>query len=319
MQDLLNDANFAGSLRDCLKNVSVSPSRRGSQADISLHYTVELWQKAKTVNRGRAVLACTLAHLTAVRKLVHENYDVLLEDNVRIPVRCAVQRIWETLDAIGENESSGAQSCRLCYFGWLGSIPNLEWIYTTHIPSNKRDRGDDNRPSVFTMPTGQDIEDDLALKGEEPEILNNLREKNHQKPGGNPFWGCYAYWISKEAYESLMEMLQNDVGALMWKSKRMRYYQVKPIDKILPRHISSTFGKSAVQLSTHPTFFRAPMLTSKIHAKWDPEFCKSTEYQLQLTGLTWSDLHLTPHEQLVVSHHEETSEWLTLAVKESSH
>jgi hypothetical protein len=104
-----------------------------------------------------------------------------------------------------------------------------------------------------------------------------------------------------------------NVGALLWKGKRARYYSVKPIDKILPRQIMSIFGAESVHLTTMPALFRAPMLTSKIHAKWDPEFCCSTTYQLLQAGLQWSDLWLTSAEQKVVQYYEECGEWLTLA------
>jgi hypothetical protein len=135
----------------------------------------------------------------------------------------------------------------------------------------------------------------------------------HKRPGGNPVWGAYAYWISEDAYRSLMCSLRNDVGAMLWKGKRMRAYLVKPIDKILPRQIMSLKGESSVQLSTNPSFFRAPMLTSKIHTQWDPEFCKSTSYQLEKSGLDWSTLWLTSIEEEIVAHHSRTGEWLAVA------
>ena len=97
------------------------------------------------------------------------------------------------------------------------------------------------------------------------------------------------------------------------KGKRMRFYSVKPIDKILPRQTISAFGKNSVHISTHPAFFRAPMLTSKIHTQWDPEFCKSTEYQLGKSSMEWSDLWLTRNEQEVITHRQATGEWLTIA------
>lgn len=104
-----------------------------------------------------------------------------------------------------------------------------------------------------------------------------------------------------------------DVGALLWRGNRARYYFVKPIDKIVPRQVAAAFGAASVQLSTHPSFYRAPMLTSKIHTKFDPEFCKSTEYQLRQTGLGWSDLWLSAIELRVVGHYEKSGEWLTPA------
>jgi hypothetical protein len=51
------------------------------------------------------------------------------------------------------------------------------------------------------------------------------------------------------------------------------------------------------------------MLTSRIHAKWDPEFCKSTEYQLDAVGLQWSNLWLSDTEQAAVKRRMETGVW----------
>lgn len=41
---------------DCLKSVPITQGRRGSKRDVALHYSTELWYKAKTINRGRSVL-----------------------------------------------------------------------------------------------------------------------------------------------------------------------------------------------------------------------------------------------------------------------
>jgi len=341
-------------LFECLKDVPVpTEGRRGSDVDVSLHYSVEIWRKAKTLNRGRAVLGCALAHLTALRRLVFEDYDLLLEDNVRFPVAQVAQRIRETVCSLSEWEIKTGNKCHIRYFGWLGSLTNLDWIDSSHRPRTTFVResfknGVDSEPlimSCFPMPTLQDIEADLASSqiknGSQqndstasPQMLSSIRvdtteqepddataanndntvnEDRHQVPGGNPVWGTYAYWISKDAYKMVLDVLRRDVGALMWKSKRMRYYHVKPIDKILPRQIRAHFGAASVQLATHPTFFRAPMLTSKIHSQWDPEFCKSTTLQLQQSGLAWCDLALTPQEREVVTHYETTGEWQTPA------
>jgi hypothetical protein len=316
-------------LWDCLEVIPIASGRRGSDYDVSLHYSVELWRKAKTVNRGRAVLACALAHLVALRRLVMEDFDILLEDNVRLPVETVADRMWDCIRESGQQQpdicctepSAHAAKCHMRYFGWLGSIPNLKWIYTSHV--HKHD------PSSATVPcpTPQDIDADLASGTQHSDETNddssetdesrnaipNIGTKDLTKPGGNPVWGTYSYWISKEAYQTIMHTLQNDVGALLWKSKRMRYYQVKPIDKIVPRAIRSSFGDAAVQLARQPAFFRAPMLTSQIHTQWDPEFCKSTTYQLQQSGLVWTDLSLTSVEEQIVRHAMQTGVWLTPA------
>jgi hypothetical protein len=339
---------------DCLEGIPVTTDRRGSDADKQLHYSVELWRKSKALNRDRAVLGCTLAHLAAMGKFTSEQFDVMLEDNVRAPVRsdgldeeyacqCA-DRIWETISAVREweekNEDASScgengntkHKCHYLYFGCLGSRTNLEWINSSHVRRRKFQRTDGKECSIIPFPTARDIEADLQQTGWESEERSetngnktiiedsagdaneeDTEDNRRQRPGGNAVWGTYAYWISKEAYEGLLETLRKDVGAMLWKGKRMRHYSVKPADKIFPRQIMARFGSESVQLPTHPAFFRAPMLTSKIHSQWDPEFCLSTDYQLRRTGLTWSDLWLTTAEREIVSHFERTGSWLTVA------
>jgi hypothetical protein len=87
--------------------------------------------------------------------------------------------------------------------------------------------------------------------------------------------------------------------------------KVKPFDKILPRKISG-LGPGSVLLSTTPSFFRAPMLTSKIHSQYDPAFCSSTEFELGRSGLSWDDLFLSEEERSIVKYRREAGEWLTL-------
>ena len=55
--------------------IPISPDRQGSLEDISVPVSVELWRKAKTLNRDRSVLACTLAHLMAMKTLVGEKKE----------------------------------------------------------------------------------------------------------------------------------------------------------------------------------------------------------------------------------------------------
>lgn len=269
----------------CLSDVPVAAGRRGSADDVKLHYSVELWRKAKTLNRNRAVLACTFAHLIALRKLVEEQFDLVLEDNVRIPKQGLVDRVWRMIEHRG--------SCDMCYFGWLGSVTNLTWIYESYFDNHEGD--------LAPLPTLGDLERDMK---------NKTIDNSEQQPGGNLVWGAYAYWISRKSYENIMTKLRNDVGSLLWRSKKMRFYAVKPIDKILPRTIE-TFG--SIQIPENPLFFRAPMLTSKIHTQWDPSFCESTEFELLQSGLHWSDLKLTETEQQIVQYAQEHMRWITPA------
>ena len=338
---------------DCLNDVPVQPGRRGSESDVKLHYSVELWRKAKTINRGRAVLGCTFAHLIALKRYLAEGFDMILEDNVRAPTEDCAHRVWQSMEAMREweQQQQGQQNntplvdtpnnrkCHLRFLGWLGSVPNIQWILERHTLKRafRRDHNPQQRNSyddsssmgytVVPFPKTQDILEDLketeALEGYTETIKDNYKEVNeskneagaktgHTMPGGNPVWGSYAYWISEEGYKALLTRLQNDVGAMLWKGKRMRYYIVKPADKVLPRLLMDHFGQEAIQLSTYPAFFRAPMLTSKIHTKWDPEFCKSTEFQLaHAGGLTWSDLWLTEDERAIIAYREEHGEWIT--------
>ena len=102
--------------------------------------------------------------------------------------------------------------------------------------------------------------------------------------------------------------LQEDIGAVMWKGKRMKTYRIKPIDKIVPRRCYEA-GAGAVMIVHKPVFFRAPMLQSKIHRKFDAEFCKSTDLQLKAVGLEWERLWLTEEEEAKVRRFRETGRW----------
>ena len=251
----------------CLKDVPISPNRRGSPSDVKLHYCDELWRKGKTINRGRSVLGCILAHLIALRTFVDGDFDVLLEDNVRAPLDGeAARRIRETIESIEQHESMSGNTVHLRYFGWLGSMLNLQWNFQSHLPT-RRVTKDKFSCSVAPFPTHQHIEDDLESGryiADDVEIPSetatnsNAPGKVHTTPGGTPCWGAYAYWMSKEAYEALIGVIQEDVGALMWKTNHARYYTVKPIDKILPRTTSAIYGPTSVMISTQPAFFRAP-------------------------------------------------------------
>jgi len=348
-------------LFEVLDDVPVEPGRLGSDFDVKLHYSIELWQKAKGINRGRSVLACSLAHLIAMRTLVEDGYDFILEDNVRAAItnpeeddtnadgeiycECA-ERIWSAKQASVEWESATRQMCHLRYYGWLGSRPNLEFVMNVHRPQMqfaRKEEGSDVR-TVFPFPIESDVEKHLgkdsslsasasnmtsakakAVEAEEREKADNNKDKR-TKPGGTPIFGAFAYWVSAEGYDAIIKSLQKDVGGMLWKGKRMRCHQVKPIDKIIPRRIKTSFsktdsqdGRKHIHVATHPAFFRAPMLTSQIHSQWDPEFCRSSEYQMNQCnrengedGQAWRHLWLTKDESDIVDHRAVHGKWLTL-------
>lgn len=366
-QDRVNDENKDDNdhlgLLDCLNDVPVLEGRRGSKEDVEKHYCRELWQKAKGINRGRNVLACLFAHLVAMKTLVEEDYDFILEDNVRAPIfncdhdeddeeeddrknnrppPCAI-RIREAIEASQELEIATGTKCHLRYFGWLGSRTNLEFIINKHCPRTRYKReGLHKSISVFPFPVTSDIdiEEDTCVESNDNKIPTlkeeeELDEKSglisQKKPGGTLMWGAYAYWVSKEGHQALIQSLQNDVGSLLWKGKRMRHHVVKPIDKVMPRKIMAAFspsdqvdeGRECVHVATDPAFFRAPMLTSQIHSQWDSEFCRSTEFQMlscwkgknsveKANEDVWDSLWLTDLERQVIAHKKVTKEWLTL-------
>lgn len=354
------------------------PSPTQNSTHPSYHYLLEMWYKSKSLSRDRAVLACTLAHLIAMRQFVggggpqgdgtctcttneaeNENgttttsggnhdddndnddyqYDAILEDNVRWHKTNFGPTMRAIRTAQTRYEKQHHTKVQMQYYGWLASVPNLRWTYHCHIPREHHDTIDDNNTTLFGFPDPQQIAHDVAsgayhaqvppptttTTGEDGRTSNN--DRDDRDPGGNPVWGAYGYWISKEAYQTVLDRLRADVGALLWKGKRQRQYRAKPIDKILPRIIRRTYGPHSVLLCQQPAVFRAPMLASTIHAQYDAEFCKSTSLQLRLMATNnqnnnekeeeddaddgWSSLALTESERAVVAYWRTTGEWIT--------
>ena len=354
--------------------VPIAPGRHGSQRDRKLHYSVELWWKSKSISRERGVLACFLAHLIAMGTLVEGDYDLILEDNVRAPLfgaesdveaevdkycECA-ERVWATLEASERLSNAPKQEdiagegtskeCHLRYYGWLGSKPNLRWLYETHTRRMRaRQDFDDSDGVIFPYPTVDEFRTDKPVpkrsssslttneekksEGNDVETSSNdgnedKNEEEEEKGSGTPIWGAYAYWISRPAYEALLSDLRSDVGGILWRGKGMPAYIVKPIDRVLPRRTMGRFGRDAVHVASLPAFFRAPMLKSTIHSQLDVEFCKSSEYQMEVAGrdvgvvcksssrprarwtsLGWDSLWLTDDERKVIAQRIEVGDW----------
>lgn len=299
LQPIIESESSDFNISEVLQNagvVNAIENRKGSIKDRELYYSEELWRKGKTLNRERAVLACTFAHLMAMRRCVEDDFDVILEDNVRMCrdfVACA-ERI-----ALRRNEHENANDAAdLLYFGWLGSIRNLKWVIHTHAKKSEFDG-----QNTFSFPTVEDTDAYNANAESSSSNNNNV--------GGTALWGAYAYHINRKAYNALISALRCDVGSLLWKGKRMRSYVAKPIDKIMPRRVRA--AGLQVRVVKQPVFFRAPMLTSRIHSQWDAEFCKSTEVQLLETGVfgnnnnsgSWDGLWLTDEESCVVMYQRE--------------
>jgi hypothetical protein len=256
-------------------------------------------------------------------------FDFILEDNVRAFVgmenngkypeevdhnmrntdtsgwscECA-NRIWDIIEASNASQTQ----CHMRYYGWLGSLPNLSWIYENHIPRSALNdttiQHDAGGCAIFPYPTNEDFELDSIVaslksnKGDskaadsptstDDDQLQSSSAKEHSvpqfsTPGGTAaVWGTFAYTVSPAAYHSFINQLQNDVGSLMWKGKKMRAYKCKPIDKLLPRHVKSEYEPKAVHVPSKVAFVRGPM-TSLLHPQWDAGFRRSTEVQYHLS------------------------------------
>jgi len=330
--------------------IPISPNRRGSPEDIAIPYSMELWRKAKTLNRDRSVLACTFAHLMAMKRIVGDKhdgalnddnedleYDFILEDNVRAFLgidnedtkygcECA-NRIWDIIEA----SNNASSECHLRYFGWLGSLPNLNWVYNNHMKRsqlNETTSPDDDECIIFPFPTNDDflldsIDATSKVNSHDDKISGQTSSMpQFSTPGGTAVFGTFAYTISPSCYHTLINTLQNDVGQLMWKGKRMRAYQAKPIDKILPRHVKTEFSPFNIHIPNKVAFVRAPMLGSLLHPQWEEGFCSSTELQYQLScgnqddndnsndDSVWDHVWLTQEEREMVSHRKKTGKWL---------
>ena len=333
--------------------VPISPNRRGSAEDIAVPYSVELWRKSKTLNRDRSVFGCSLAHLIAMKTLIGDdyvnksndlsshdaNFDFILEDNVRAFVgleedndnmssssgcECA-SRIWDLIEASNKAQDKP----HLRYYGWLGSKPNLTWIYNNHIPRKAFATSGEGSSRTFPFPTNNDFlldsidgstqssttrqtEDTTKSKDSE----ESTKQPSFSTPGGTAVWGMFAYTISPAAYHSLLSQLQNDVGMLMWKGKRMRAFQAKAIDKIIPRSVREIYGEMSVHLSDRVAFVRCPMLGSLLHKQWEQGFCESTELQYALsnhdgTGCdVWDHVFLEEIERQLVEYRKKNGKWI---------
>ena len=330
--------------------IPISPNRRGAAEDISVPYSVELWRKSKTLNRDRSVFGCSLAHLIAMKTLIGDNYDesdddlssheakfdFILEDNVRAFVgledtddgtssstcECAC-RIWDLIEASNRAQDKP----HLRYYGWLGSKPNLTWLYNNHIPRKAfaTETGEGNS-RIFPFPTNNDfLLDSIDGTSSEPATSqpkkkdaskeDSSKQPSFSTPGGTAIWGMFAYTISPAAYHSLIAQLQNDVGMLMWKGKRMRAFQAKAIDKIIPRTVREVYGEMSVHLSDKVAFVRCPMLGSLLHKHWEEGFCESTELQYAFSSHgegcnVWDNVWLEDVERQIVDYRKKNGKWI---------
>ncbi len=219
------------------------------------------WLAMRHLNRDRAVLACVLAHLRAMRIAVEEGWDVILEDNTRGAMHLAAQRIRECAE-----NSPEAHLRYYAYGGRAGEI--YEWL------SN----GSDGERVALPWPR-QRVEE---MQGKEMDVI----------------WGTLCYSISKAGYEEICNWLRRGLPhSLAWSPRRQKKQFARPIDKIMPRCMLRS--DLCIRVARFPAFVRAPV-RSVIHPKWDAKFLETSETQLRLAGLGWGDLDLSPQDVDVI-------------------
>ena len=286
--------------------------------DDELHQA--MWLRCRSLSRDRAVLACYLAHLRAMRKAVQLGADVIFEDNVRMPAKPpneAARRILECVRA--------SPHADLRLFGFGARAEDHEAVYRNARPE------DGALPLPFRFPPSSESE------------ANTPGVK--QIPAA---WGAYAYWISRRGWKNLLHRIRNDMpmAVVAERGKNLRGYVVRPIDRILVSRCVSQDdceeamrslqirqaagcslasheleGKTRIQPATvhlsrvvagAPCCYRAPMLRSTIHDKWDGAFCESSEAQMRCCVAiedSFQGLWLSEAEFEAVRLQQEHGEW----------
>ena len=144
-----------------------------------------------------------------MKRLVTEDFDILLEDNVRAPIimddeqqhqGCA-DLVRQAQSASEKLQAEKGVECHVRFFGWLGSTTNLEYVLQIHAPKRAYpapggySEGDCN-VGVFPFPLLRHLKEDVEdldepenAPDEEEEIPVIHDEKSsgttHAKPGGN--------------------------------------------------------------------------------------------------------------------------------------
>ena len=116
-----------------------------------------------------------------MKKCVNEDFDIILEDNVRAPMEQSAKRIIESIRASEEFTKEMGETCHVRYFGWLGSIPNLTWVLSTHAKRMAYKRKNVKDAScidhtVFPFPVLADfgdLQNDVGEGQEEKEDAND--------------------------------------------------------------------------------------------------------------------------------------------------
>lgn len=260
-------------LIDALTSVNLLPTPSDATKE------EECWRAMRHLNRDRAVLACTLAHLKAMAICAQEDYDVICEDSICGPVESgiAAQRLRTMIAATPDAD--------VRYFAYGGRATEIrQWQH--EIKQQQQQLLSTSTSPLLPPCTPWPIK-----------ILPNEDGSANTTGDGRKasiLWGTMAYKTSDRAYRTILAEIQQDLpGSLAFQLKRAKNHTAKPIDKIIPRFCIK--NNYSIKVSIQPSFFRSP-ISSTIHPKLDQQFLETTEVQLSLCGLDWTQLDLTREE-----------------------
>ena len=253
------------------------------------------WRAMRHLGRSRAVLACTLAHLMAMKKCVEEGYDCIVEDNV-----CGPPDGQEIARRIREC-AAASPSADMRYYAYGGRSHEIDsWQQTLKLVHDKQQTSDTVPPAAVDWPTVRSVS---ILGGSAPRNDSNKQSAENKKfpallsdpnKDYNLLWGTLCYAVGKTAYDAIMSEIGADMpGALAWSPRRSKSQIAKPADKIFPRLVIRRGLK--IKVATRPALFRAPIV-STIHSKYDAQFIETSRVQLGWSGLKWNDMGLSPEE-----------------------
>jgi hypothetical protein len=137
--------------------------------------------------------------LIALKRFVEEDFDILLEDNVRAPIDQCADLIRMARSASDQLYADRGVECHFRFFGWLGSTKNLEYLLHTHAKKRAYPTPDSGHPvAVFPFPQlrylNEDLEDldedeaeNVVVEEEENAVVHDEKSSctTHSRPGGN--------------------------------------------------------------------------------------------------------------------------------------
>jgi len=221
---------------------------------------------------------------------VEEGYDAVLEDNVR--VRADAPALLAQLPAVppGEAEADGKW---LRYYGYLGREEDME---AAHAAQSERSEADG-------AGAGAGAGAGPRARWAEWPVFTETRSGRT----ADLFWGAYAYSISPPAATAFLATLRSHWRTMLFRQRRRGAIKATPIDRAMPFCMRGADERlpgaaraaccSRLSICSPPLFFRAPMLPSELHTKWDRRFFDTTTAQLRLHGVDWGAVWLLPEER----------------------